>query len=366
MNINVREVHKNDYDQIKDLHSKFNLNILNHDEWIKFWFKNPCFLESNETIPLGWVVEDNNKKIVGYLGNIFKEYYYKNKKIVISFMHAWVVENEYRLQAVLLMRKYFSQKNVEIFMNTSPNAATEKIWLKSNAREIPLKSFKNAMFVILDLEKFIHSFLKYKNIKVSQFIKKIIFYLLSIFFWRKLFFWKKINQTRKTNLNDNIDKKFDEFWFSYKKYFENVLLQSRTSDWINWHLQKKIEDGKAWIISVKDGDKLLGYVICLDTSSSKIALRRISLIDLVSLNDDKEVYVSLIKECFIEAKKRGYHTVELVGFKHLKKQIFSEFGVFKRKLPFSFLYKSTNQINSDFLEKNESWDSSLIDGEASF
>ena len=32
MNINVREVHKNDYDQIKDLHSKFNLNILNHDE----------------------------------------------------------------------------------------------------------------------------------------------------------------------------------------------------------------------------------------------------------------------------------------------------------------------------------------------
>ena len=75
MNINVREVHKNDYDQIKDLHSKFNLNILNHDEWIKFWFKNPCFLESNETIPLGWVVEDNNKKIVGYLGNIFKEYY---------------------------------------------------------------------------------------------------------------------------------------------------------------------------------------------------------------------------------------------------------------------------------------------------
>ena len=107
-------------------------------------------------------------------------------------------------------------------------------------------------------------------------------------------------------------------------------------------------------------------MICLDTSSSKIALRRISLIDLVSLNDDKEVYVSLIKECFIEAKKRGYHTVELVGFKHLKKQIFSEFGVFKRKLPFSFLYKSTNQINSDFLEKNESWDSSLIDGEASF
>ena len=43
MQINIREVVKDDYDQIKELHKKFDLKILNESDWSKFWSQNRLF-----------------------------------------------------------------------------------------------------------------------------------------------------------------------------------------------------------------------------------------------------------------------------------------------------------------------------------
>ena len=136
----IREVDvEKDYDQIKELHLRYNLKILNKNEWLKFWKENPYSLNSSKLYPVGWVIEDN-KKISGYIGNVFKEYYYNDEKIITSSIHAWVVEENYRWQAFLLIRKFFAQKNVEVFLNTTANASTRKIWLKYNAKKLPLQN----------------------------------------------------------------------------------------------------------------------------------------------------------------------------------------------------------------------------------
>ena len=363
MKTNIREVIKDDYDQIRELHKKFNLKILNESDWIKFWYQNPHLLESKTYTPVGWVIEDNNN-IVGYLGNLVKEYNYKDEKIIIAFLHGWVVDKKYRLEAVLLFRKFFNQENIQIFMNTTANEATANIWSKNTAKKIPLKNFQNILFIILDLEKFIDSFFEYKKIKMNKFIKKIILQSFKIFFSNKISYWKKLDANLRTNLNNVIDKKFDQFWNSYKIDCENYLLLSRSTNWIKWHFQKKIDDNDAWIISLNDNNKLLGYAICSDTSNNKINLKRISIVDLVSLGDNEKVYLSLIKKCILEAKKRNYHTVEFIGYKKLKREIFSKFKPFKRKLAFPFFYKSKNQTYENFLKKDEIWDPSLIDGDA--
>ena len=36
----IREIQIEDYIQIKELHIKYNLKILNEEEWIKFWTEN--------------------------------------------------------------------------------------------------------------------------------------------------------------------------------------------------------------------------------------------------------------------------------------------------------------------------------------
>ena len=113
----IREIQTEDYTQIRELHIKYNLRILDKVEWHDFWSNNPCIKDSDSSLPLGWVLEED-KKIVGYLGNIPKEYYYKNKKITVACSHAWVAEDKYRLQAFTLLETFFSQKNILIDIYT--------------------------------------------------------------------------------------------------------------------------------------------------------------------------------------------------------------------------------------------------------
>ena len=361
----IREIQIEDYSQIKELHKRYNLKILNQEAWIKFWTDNPSLMNSGNSFPLGWVLEDKEKTIVGSLGNIPKEYYYKNKKFVIACSHAWIVDNKYRLEAFSLLKNFFAQKNIDVFMVTTANSASVKIWTRFNAKKMPLQNFQESMFVILNLEKLIYSFLKYKKLSFGKLGGKFIFYLSYLLFYRKLNFWKKIYQSKKVTLTEIIDNKFDEFWNNYKLNFQDKFLQSRTKVWITWLIQNKIKDGKAWIMSVMENNKLLGYAICLERNNDKIQLKRITLIDLVSLKDSEEVYLSLIKSCINETQRRGYYIFELVGFNNFKRKIFSKFKTFNRRLSiFPFYYKTSSNISGNFLEISDTWDPSLIDGDS--
>ena len=361
----IREVDvEKDYDQIQKLHVKYNLKILDKNEWLRFWRENPYLLSSREANTVGWVIEDN-KNIFGYIGNVFKEYYYNDEKIITSCIHAWVVEEKYRWQAFLLIRKFFAQKNVGVFLNTTANSPTRKIWLKYNAKKLPLQNFQKTMYIILDLKKLIYSFLKYKNFILNIFFRNLIYYFTLIVFFKKLNFWKKVKQTKNTNLNPKIDNKFDKFWLLYKSFSKNKFLQSRTSAWINWHLNTKINNGKAWLMTVEENNEILGYAICAEKNNTKIDLKKISLVDLVALNDNQEIYTSLIKSCIIEAEKRKYYMFEIVGFKKIKRNIFSNFKMFKRRLAnFPFYYKIQNKKYENFLKLDSAWDPSLLDGDS--
>ena len=361
----IREIQIEDYIQIKELHKKYNLNILDKDEWIEFWKKNPCILNSDISIPIGWALENAQKRIVGSLFNIPKEYYYDNKKIVTACSHAWIVEDKFRLEAFLLLKNFFSQKNIDVFIVTTANEPTAKIWLRYDAKKMPILTYQNSKFFVLDLEKLICSFLKRKKIYLGKIIEKFIFYLSYIFLYKKINFWKNVNQSKIVTINTIIDNKFDDFWETYKSEFKYKFLQSRSASWIKWHIQQKIEKNKAWIITVVENKKILGYAICLERNNPKIELKRIIIIDLVSLQDNTEVYRSLIKGCINESKKRGYHIIEAIGFKNSKNEIFSQFKTFNRKFPiFSFYYKIGKIIDKNFLNTEDAWDPSLIDGDS--
>tara|TARA_B100000029_G_scaffold515285_1_gene621533 strand:- start:469 stop:1566 length:1098 start_codon:yes stop_codon:yes gene_type:complete len=361
----IREIQIEDYIQIQELHRKYNLNILDKDEWIKFWKNNPCLLNSDIPAPIGWVLENEQKRIVGSLSNILKEYYYNNKKFFVACSHAWIVEDKFRLEAFALLKNFFSQKNIDVFMVTTANESTAKIWLRHDAKKMPVSTYQNSMFFVLDLEKLICSFLKVKKIYLGKIINKFIFYLSYVFLYKKINFWKSVNQPKNVIINTIIDNEFDVFWEDYKSEFKYKFLQSRSASWIRWHIQQKIEQNKAWINTVTENKKILGYAICLERNNPKIGLKRIVIIDLVSLQDNTEVYLSLIKGCVNESKKRGYHMIEAIGFKNSKNRIFSQFKTFNRKFPiFPFYYKIGKIVDKNFLNVEDAWDPSLIDGDS--
>ncbi|NWJ57955.1 hypothetical protein HX858_09465, partial [Marine Group I thaumarchaeote] len=55
----IREVQIEDYIQIKELHDKYNLKILDKVGWSKFWLQDPCMKNSQNTFHMGWVAEEN-------------------------------------------------------------------------------------------------------------------------------------------------------------------------------------------------------------------------------------------------------------------------------------------------------------------
>ena len=61
----------------------------------------------------------------------------------------------------------------------------------------------------------------------------------------------------------------------------------------------------------------------LEKSNDKHGIKRAFLIDLVSLNQTKDVSINLIGACINEANKRKCHIIEFRGFNNLKKFTYS-------------------------------------------
>ena len=128
----IRKANLNDYEKIKSLHIRNRLKILDKNKWISLWKDNPLINNSKENFPIGWVLEQNSQ-VVGFIGNIVKEYYLRNKRVLVACSHAWVVDEKFRLDSIRLMNIFFLQDYIDIFITTTPNKTTEKFFLRYGA-----------------------------------------------------------------------------------------------------------------------------------------------------------------------------------------------------------------------------------------
>jgi hypothetical protein len=349
-----------DYDQIRDLHLKNDIKILKENNWINFWKQNPLLKKFDNNYPIGWVLTEK-EKIVGYLGNIVKEYYHLNKLFIVACSHAWIVDKKYKLESLTLINIFFSQKNIDVFITTTPNKTAEKLFLRYGAKVIPLKNYNENLFLILNTEKFVDSFTKYKKLLSNKILKLLILNLFKITMTNKINFWKKFIQKRKINLHYTFDKSFEYFWNEYKNK-NDKFIQSKSPNWLNWHIDN-LKD--AWVISISENDKIKGYALCSQRNNETYDLKRISIIDVVTIGDDVDIYPSLIKGCIEESYKRGYHVIDMIGTGRKKKKMFANFKTFKRTVPnFLFYYYSKDLALSNLLVNEIKWDPTLLDGDS--
>ncbi len=356
----IRKANFNDYEKIKLLHLRNQLKILDKTKWYTLWKDNPLIKNSIKDFPIGWVLEINSE-VVGFIGNIVKEYYLKNKKILVACSHAWVVDKKFRLESFALINTFFLQKDIDIFITTTPNKITEKVFLRYGANKTPIRTYNENHFLILNVKKFLNSFFLYKNIRLNKLILNFISLFFSIAFYNKINFWKKFEQKKKINLNYVFSNDFENFWSELKKNNNNFLL-SKSPDWLNWHI-KFLE--KAWITYITENDKILGFALCCERNSNKFKLKRISIIDIVSANEDNQIYLSLLKSTIKKSFDLGYEIIEMTGTSQKKKLLFSNFKTFKRNVSNYFFYYYSKDLNLIEDLKNEKlWDTTLLDGDS--
>jgi len=362
--MHIREVNFEDYIKIKSLVNRYNLQIYDKLNWEKMWKENPYLKKNNIKWCPGWIIEDG-ANIVGHIGNLPTQYYYNSIPYNGSIICCWVVDEKYRYHSIKLVHKYMSQKNIDFYIGTTANLKTANTLTAFGWKKMPVKNYNEKLYIILNLRKVIDSYLKKKKISISTLINNIIFYLSYIIFFNKINFWKKFETKNQVFVYNKFNSKFDNFWDKLKKNNKNTFMLNRSSEWINWHLNHQFENNKTLIITEEQNGQIIGYSVCLFKNIDNINLKKATLLDLVSLNNNHETYFNLLLHSIKESKKKDCHLFEIVGFNNEKREIMNSIKPFVRKNPFCpFYFKSNNSKLNEILLNKNSWDPSELDGDS--
>ena len=256
----IREVVYQDYPQIKKLAKKHKLEIYEQSDWESIWKNNPYLNENKIKWPPGWVLEVNGI-IVGHVGNIPVEYYYKSKPYIGSVISCWVVEKKYRYLSIKLLQKFNSQKNLHFSIGTTANIKTGKALNFFGWKKNPMQKYNDKLYIVLNLKNILKSYFKKKKIYTNNFLTYLFYLICSCFFFKKLNHWKKIKTYKEIVVYNSFNEKFDLFWNQLKQSNKDIFMFNRSKKWMNWHLNYHLKNNNAWIIAEEvNNKKKQGYL----------------------------------------------------------------------------------------------------------
>ena len=120
----LRETRFEDYHQVAALESRFNLAVKPYDEWVHLWQGNPLYRELKTDWPIGWVLEDEDGKIVGSMGNIPLLFELNGRRILAASGRHWVAETAHRSSSILLLDRLITQPQIDLYVNTTVSSVS--------------------------------------------------------------------------------------------------------------------------------------------------------------------------------------------------------------------------------------------------
>ena len=359
----VREASFADYEQVERLKARYGLAAYTEAQWRHIYEDSPLLARRRLPWPLGWVIETDGKEIVGYIGNVPLEYEFKNKPLVGAAASLWVVTEEYRGQSLALVRRFFRQETVDLFLDTTATHRAAVVFEKLGAKRPPAVVYDRASFWVLDRPGFLRSLFAHKRLKLPGVLACPAAGLLRAAetILKPAHLSPAVNAS--VELCAQFDGRFDRFWETLRSQ-NNGLLCVRDRANLNWRFQQAIESETAWVFEVGDETNLHAYAICLRQDSPKIGLKRMRLADLQCLPGRDDALPKLISTALARCDREGIHTFEVIGFGAEKKSQIEAIAPFHRRLPsWMFLYKVRDANLARELEDSRVWDPCTYDGD---
>ncbi|HTU47732.1 MAG TPA: hypothetical protein VMF91_21925 [Bryobacteraceae bacterium] len=363
--LQIRGACFNDYPQIAKLESRYRLETKSREEWEHLWINNPVYTQLAKSWPIGWVLEDSDEKIVGYIGNIPLVYELHGKRLLTATSRAWVVDSAYRSYSLLLLDYFFSQKNVDLYLTTSLNSEAFAGFQSFGPCAVPVGDWDHSRFWITNYAGFVSSWLRTKGVPMAR----LLGFPLSVLpFLRDRIGARGIRTSGKQELQfcASFDERFDTFWESLKKKRSGVLLGTRTREILDWHFRYALMRYEAWIVCVCEQSKLLAYAIFYRQDNTRIGLKRVRLADFQTLTDDNSLLLPMLACALDRCRKRGIHMLEIVGLSREKAEVIAEASPYRRNLgSWLSFYKANNSQLAERLADPKCWDLSCFDGDSS-
>ncbi|HTW57397.1 MAG TPA: hypothetical protein VMD99_04680 [Terriglobales bacterium] len=372
--LKLRVVRFDDHAQISALVSKFDLHIEDYSGWTHLWSDNPAYREiagiDQDKFPMGWVLENGDGAICGYLGNVPLQYELEGKKLLAATTRAWVVDTPYRSYSPLLLGTYFQQPNVDLFLSTTVNAQSAPAYSIFEGIRVPRGAWDRALFWITDYRGFTESFLRNKGWAIA---KPLSYPLSAGLFLRDQLMGSRVPGGGRRIMVQSclgFDDRFDGFWAALRKKKSNVLLAVRSREALDWHFKFALEHKTAWIFTVEDGSGLSAYSVFLRSDYRQIGLTRMRLVDFQCLERDRSFFLELLRAMLHAAMKRcrqeSIHMLELVGVDAELESDLKRTSPHTRSLSsWLYFYKASSPGLAEKLKNADVWEPSLFDGDSS-
>lgn len=347
------------------LEEKFGLQSMNYEHWTYMWTGNPVCRQLQFTWPIGWVLESQGR-VVGALANVPLECELEGRRILTATGRAWVVETEYRGYALALQEQFFTQKRVELFLNTTVNAAATNAFRVFQSSPAPVGAWNQGCFWITNYRGFMSSYLAMKSVPISRPLSHMVSVAPYVKDLARNLRSRRLARKSAVRVCSTIDERFDRLWEALRVKKSHVLMGVRDRETLDWHFKFALQGGRAWILTVGSDRDLVAYAIFVRLDNPKYGLRRVRLVDFQSLDPDPDILLEILARAAEKCRYDGIHMLESAGFADVTRSIITAAAPYKHQFPsWLYFYKAANTELGLKLSEPSVWDPSLFDGDAS-
>ena len=368
--LKLREVRFEDYPHVAALASKNHLYVESYPEWTHLWTNNPAYREVKDKFPMGWVLENGEGGISGYLGNIPLSYELEGKRLLATATRAWVVDTACRPYSPLLLGTYFQQPNVDLFLNTTVSAEAAAAYSIFQGIRVPAGAWDRSLYWITHHQGFAESFLRTKGVAMA----KPLSYPLSVgVFLRDQATLKgsrvQGNRTAVTVLPcASFDDRFETFWADLRQKKSNLLLAVRSREALEWHFRFPLLQNGAWIYTVEGAAGLAAYSVFLRQDNLETGLKRVRLADFQCGEQERapDLLAAMVQAALDRCRQESIHMLELIGLAPELERKLEGLSPHRRVLPnWLYFYKANDPSLAERLKNAAVWEPSLFDGDSS-
>lgn len=360
----LREASLKDYDQIALLGSRYGFKARSYEEWSHLWLGNPLYREMQADWSIGWVLEDENNRIVGSMENIPLSYEFEGRRILAASGRAWVAEPEYRSASLLLLDHVINQPRADLYLNNTVGVTSMAAVSVFQCERVPMGVWNEAAFWITHYRGFLESLLTLKHYRLARPLS----YPLSAAVFLKDLLTKRALGAADVEVRAcaAFDERFDDFWVDLKRSRPHLLWAVRTREVLEWHYKYALLNNRLWIATVVDGPRLIAYALFDRLDTPELGLKQVRLVDFQSLDGGTALLSPLLSWALRKCRDEGIHMLENVGRWLEKGELLDIIAPYRRRLrTWMYFFRANDPGLAQGLRDARAWAPSLFDGDAS-
>jgi hypothetical protein len=361
--LKLRPARFTDYQQIAALESRYGLDPRDYERWTHLWVNNPLYRVLRKDWEIGWVVEDERKRVVGSVGNIPLPYEFGGCRITAASGRGLVAEPEYRSAALLLLGRLIHQPGVDVYLNNTISKAAASSFAAFECHRVPVGMWDRAAFWITGPRVFCERMLRVKTQRLAKPLSYPLGAAASI--WDRVARQKWRETDVEVQACERFDERFDAFWEERKRRNPAVLLAVRTSDVLTWHFKVALGNHRLWIAAVMDGPRIVAYSIFERADHPIFRVSRMRFVDFQSLDQNSELFLPLLSWALKKCRTEGIQMLEVAARLLGKGELIDAIAPHRRSLStWTYFYHASNPKLAEHLQHRQAWDPSLFDGDA--